>query len=92
MIPMTCILLITKMGTILGGANSDYGIFYQLTIDSGPLYPATDVLGTYMLRGLESGDYGATTAVGLAQSVVGIILVLISNSIMRKISPENAMF
>ena len=92
MIPMTCILLITKMGTILGGANSDYGIFYQLPMDSGPLYPATDVLGTYMLRGLESGDYGATTAVGLAQSVVGIILVLISNSIMRKISPENAMF
>ena len=61
-------------------------------MDQGALYSATDVLSTYLLRGLQGGSISATAAVGLFQSVVGLILVLFSNAVIKKISPENAMF
>ena len=89
LLPMVCITIITRLGAILGG---EFGLYYQIPMDSGALYPTTDVLGTYLYRGLASGNFSATAAVGLFQSVVGLVLVLISNSIIRKISPDNAMF
>lgn len=87
--PMACITIIMRLGTIFG---SDFGLFYQIPMDQATLYPATDVLSTYMLRGLQGGSFGTTAAVGLFTGVVGLILVLGSNAIIKKISPENAMF
>lgn len=87
--PMACITIIMRLGQILG---SDFGLFYQVPMDQGALYSATDVLSTYLLRGLQGGSISATAAVGLFQSVVGLILVLFSNAVIKKISPENAMF
>lgn len=87
--PMACITIILRLGNIL---SSDLGMFYQLPMNSGPLYPATDVLSTYLQRGLQSGSLSTTAAVGLFQSVVGVVLILTSNAIIKKISPEHAMF
>ena len=87
--PMACITIITRLGHIF---SADLGLYYQLTMDSGPLYPTTDVLATFMLRGLQGGSMSATAAVGLFQSVVGLILVLGSNAIIKRINSENAMF
>ena len=89
MLPMMCIILITRMGSILGG---DFGLYYQIPMNSGAVYSTTDVLSTYIYRGLEEGTVGATTAVGLFQSVVGLILVLTTNSIVKKINPDSAMY
>ena len=89
MLPMTCVIIITRMGGILGG---EMGMYYQMTMDSGSLYPTTDVLATYLYRGLATGDFSTTAAVGLFQSVVGLILVYFSNTVIKKISPQNAMF
>ena len=41
---------------------------------------------------MKLGDVGMSSAAGLYQSVVGFVLVLSSNLLIRKISPENAMF
>ena len=87
--PMACITIINRLGHIF---SADLGLYYQLTMDSGPLYPTTDVLATFMLRGLQGGSMSATAAVGLFQSVVGLILILGSNAIIKKINSENAMF
>ena len=87
--PMACITIITRLGQIL---SSDFGLFYQIPMDQGSLYPTTDVIATYLLRGLQGGSISATAAVGLFQSVVGLVLVVTSNLIIKKISPENAMF
>ncbi len=87
--PMACITLIMRLGAILG---SDFGLFYQVPMDQGALYPTTDVLSTYLLRGLQGGSISATAAVGLFSSVVGLVLVVSSNMIIKKISPENSMF
>lgn len=89
LIPTIMILLILGMGGIIKG---DFGLFYQITGDSQLLYPVTDVIDTYVYRGIRTGDLGASSAVGLFQSVVGLILVVVTNLVVKKISPENSMF
>lgn len=84
-----CITLITGVGGVLSGTISPY---YELTFDSAALYDTTLVLGTYMLNGLGGGRYSFTTAVGLTQSIIGLILVLTSNAIVKRIDSESAMF
>jgi putative aldouronate transport system permease protein len=57
------------------------------------LYPTTDVIDTYVFRALRDvGDIGMASAAGLYQSIVGFILVLISNWIVRKIDREKSLF
>jgi putative aldouronate transport system permease protein len=78
------------MGNIFRG---DFGLFYVVTRNTGRLYPVTDVIDTYIYRGLTSlGNVGMSTAAGLYQSVVGFVLVLIVNAVVTKIDPESAMF
>ena len=73
--------------------NADFGLFYQVTLDSGALYSITNVIDTYVYRGLlSSGDIGMASAAGFYQSVVGFVLVLLSNWVVRKVEPENALF
>lgn len=87
--PVIIIMSILAVGNIMRG---DFGLFYQLSRDVGALYPTTDVIDTYLYRGLRTGDIGITSAVGLFQSVVGTFMVLVTNSIVKKIDPEQAMF
>lgn len=83
------ILMILAVGGIFRG---DFGLFYQLPRDIGVLYPTTDIVDTYVFRGLRQGTVGVTTAIGLFQSVVGFVMVMGTNAIVRKIKPENALF
>lgn len=87
---MMSILLIMEIGKIFRG---DFGLFYTVTQNKGVLYPVTNVIDTYVYNAMAVlGDYGMATAAGLYQSVVGFILVLISNKIVERIEPENALF
>ncbi len=82
--------LIMAMGGIFRG---DFGLFYTVTKDSGPLYPVTNVIDTYIYRGLKNQvNLGMTTAAGLFQSVVGFVFVLLANRIVSKVDPDSAMF
>ncbi|WP_411431076.1 ABC transporter permease [Paenilisteria weihenstephanensis] len=88
--PLIIILTILNVGKIF---NSDFGLFYQLPRNSGPLFPVTDVIDTYVYRGLTSlGDISMSAAAGLYQSIVGFILVMLTNYIVKKIDPEYALF
>jgi len=72
---------------------SDFGLFYLVPKNSGALYNVTSTIDTYVYNGLRNGgNLGMTAATGLYQSVVGLILVLSTNAIVRKVSPENALF
>lgn len=71
----------------------DFGLFYQVPRNSGMLYPTTNVIDTYVYRGLlQLGDVSMSSAAGFYQSVVGFVLVLTANLIVRKVSKENALF
>ena len=84
------IKLIMAIGKIF---RADFGLFYTVPRDSGTLYSVTNVLDTYIYRGLtQLNNIGMSTAAGLYQSVVGFILVLVANKIVTMIDPDSAMF
>ena len=88
--PVITILLIMAVGGIF---KSDFGLFYQLPRDSGPLYPVTNVLDTYIFRALQTnGEIGMSSAAALFQSVVGFIMIMGANKLVSKIDEENALF
>ncbi|HHV10802.1 MAG TPA: sugar ABC transporter permease [Clostridiales bacterium] len=73
--------------------NSDFGLFYQVPKNSGALFPVTNTIDTYIYRGLlESGNIATSAASGFYQSIVGFILILGSNLIVRRKSKESALF
>ena len=75
-------MVLIKMGRIF---FADFGLFFMVTRDSGLLYETTDVLDTYVLRTVRvTGDIGLGTAVGLYQSICGLIVVLFSNHLIKK--------
>ncbi len=83
------IQLILAFGGLFSG---DFGLFYQTTRDVGILYPTTDIINTYVFRGLKNGSLSVSAAIGLVQSVLGLIMVVGVNKIVQKISPENSLF
>ncbi len=86
------IMVINTILGIGGLFNGDFGLFYQVTQDQGLLYPTTDIINTYTYRALVGGSLAKSAAVGLFQSSVGCLLVILTNAVVRKVSPENSMF
>ncbi len=88
--PMIITLTILAVGRIF---SADFGLFYNVPKESGPLFPVTNVIDTYVYRGLmKSGDVGITTATGLLQSTVGFVMIMVTNGIIRKVDRENSIF
>lgn len=88
--PTIITLTLMSVGRIF---YSDFGLFYQVPRNSGLLYSTTNVIDTYVYRGLmNSGNVGMSAAAGFYQSIVGFIIVLTANAVVRKFSKENAMF
>ena len=90
LIPMVTIMLLLSVGGIM---HSDTGLFYQVTRNSSMLYDSTQVIDSYILNSIfTSSNFGFTAAASLFQSLVGTILIVVSNLFVRKIAPENALF
>ena len=88
--PIIIMMVILQIGRIFYG---DFGLFYNVTLNSPLLYPTTDVIDTFVYRALiDMGDIGMASAAGLYQSVVGFVLVLLTNYIVKKINSENSLF
>jgi len=72
---------------------SDFGLFYQVPRNSGALYSMTSTIDTYVYRGLlEMADINMSAAAGFYQSIVGFLLVLGSNLLVRRKDPDSALF
>jgi putative aldouronate transport system permease protein len=90
LIPMMTLLTILGVGRIF---NADFGLFYSLPNGSGLLRPVSTVIDTYVFSTLSQGFMiGLSASAGLYQAVVGFILVLTTNLIVKKISPDNTLF
>ncbi|MDT9718903.1 ABC transporter permease subunit [Paenibacillus sp. ClWae2A] len=88
--PTIIILGLMSIGRIF---NSDFGLFYQVPMNAGALYSTTQTIDTYVYRALmQVNDIGMSAAAGLYQSIVGFILVMVANTIVKKVNPENALF
>lgn len=90
LVPMITVMLLLSVGNIM---RSDTGLFYQVTRNGGSLYSTTQVIDSYVLNAILSNpNYGFVAATTLFQSVVGLLLMLVANTTVRKIAPENALF
>ncbi|WP_240633182.1 ABC transporter permease [Paenibacillus montanisoli] len=88
--PVIMTLTLLQVGRIF---NADFGLFFQVPMNSGALMSTTDVIDTYVYRALlQMGDIGMASAAGLYQSVLGFLLVFGVNAIVRKVNNEHALF
>ena len=88
--PTIITLLIMNIGSIF---YSDFGLFYQIPRNSGALYDVTQTIDTYVYNALmQQGNIALSAAAGFYQSIVGFVLVVIANAIVRKYSKESALF
>lgn len=84
------ILTLMNLGKIF---HSDFGLFYQVPMNSGTLINVTQTIDTYVYRGLtQTNNIGMSAAAGLYQSVVGFVLVFAANFVVNKIDSESALF
>ncbi len=87
---MIIILFILNVGKIF---NADFGLFWNIPMNSGPLFPATQVIDTYVYRVLTAtNDIGMSTAAGLLQNLVGFICIMTANTIVRKYDEDSSLF
>lgn len=90
LVPTIITLFLIHVGRIF---YADFGLFFQVPMNSGALFSTTNVIDTYVYRALlQIGDIGMSAAAGFYQSIVGFILIIISNLIIRKFNKENALF
>lgn len=90
LVPMIVIMTLLSLGNIM---ESDTGLFFQVTKNVGALYPATQVWDSYVLNAIAgSTEYGLTAAATFFQSIVGFIMVVATNLIVRRFAPDKALF
>ena len=94
LVPLIVILTILKIGSIF---HADFGLFYNVTQDgaNGNLYETTNVIDTWTFRAFKEGtgdSYGQSSAMGLMQSIIGIILVLTTDALSKKVDKDLGLF
>ena len=89
-VPMLIVQLILAVGGIIRG---DFGLFYYVPRNLGVLYPVTEVIDTYVFKALTTnGDFGMSAAVGLFQSVVGCLMILLTNKLASSVDSSLGLF
>lgn len=90
LMPMISVMTILAVGSII---RADFGLFYFVPQNVPSLYPVTDVIDTYVFRALaQNGDFTMSSAVGVFQSVVGFVLVIVTNKVAKKYNEDYALF
>lgn len=90
LIPTIVLLQILAVGRIFG---SDFDMFYTLPAGSALVRDVTTTIDVYVFNMLRStSPLGYPAAVALVQSVLGFVLILITNSVVRKTRPDLALF
>jgi putative aldouronate transport system permease protein len=90
LVPIMIITTLLAIGRIF---FADFGLIYYTTRDNSLLYPTTDVIDTFVFRALRvNADIGMAAATGLYQSVVGFLLVILSNWLVKRADPDRALF
>ncbi len=88
--PTIIMLTIMSLGRMFA---SDFGLFYQVPMDSGLLYSTTTTIDTFVYRALmKDGDVSRALAAGFLQSVLGFAVVMITNGVVRKVEKDSALF
>ena len=88
--PTVITLFIMSVGQIF---RSDFGLFYQVTRNSGLLYDYTRTIDVYVYQALmKNSDYAMSSAASVYQSVVGFVLIVAANKIVKRYQASMALF
>ncbi len=88
--PTIVILLLFALGGIVKG---NFGLFYNIIGTNPILYETTDIIETFVYRAtMTDFNFSTASAVGLYQSVIGFIIVVTVNWIVKKIEPDYSLF
>lgn len=88
--PVIILTTILALGRMF---NSDFGLFYQVPMNSGALYSTTQTIDTYSFRALmKLGDITMSSATGVFQSIVGFVLLISANFVVTKFSKDDSLF
>lgn len=89
--PTVIILLLLSVGGILHG---NFDLFYNVVGSNNVmLQQSTDVLETFIFRAMVSNsNFSTAAAVSFVQSVFGLVVVLLTNTIVKKVEPDYALF
>ncbi|WP_130837818.1 ABC transporter permease [Lachnoclostridium sp. Marseille-P6806] len=88
--PTIVILLLFALGGIVKG---NFGLFYNVIGQNPMLYDTTDIIETYVYRStIADFNFSSASAVGLYQSIVGFVIVLCANGVIKKIEPDYSLF
>ena len=81
-LPTIVVMLIMRVGSMLSVGYESIILLYQPST-----YDTADVISTFVYRrGLVDSDYSFSSAVGLFNSVISFVLVVMANTISRKLS------
>jgi len=84
------ILLLMSVGGIFRG---NFDMFYNLVGNNGLLYNNTDVIDTLTMRALiSSNDFGMSAAMGLYQSILCFVTILIANKLVSLYDKDYTLF
>ena len=88
--PMIILMLLMSIGRIF---NSDFGLFYQVPLGQGLLSSTTQTIDTYVYRALlKLNNVSMSSAASVFQAIIGFVLVLTSNLLVRVVDPDNSLF
>ena len=88
--PTIITLVIIQLGRMF---YSDFGLFFQVPMNTGLLFQVTQTIDVYVYRMLMiQNRLGMASAASFYQSIVGFIVVFFVNLVVRKVSRENALF
>jgi ABC-type polysaccharide transport system permease subunit len=89
--PTFIILLLYALGSIMKG---QFELFYQLVGNNGVLFNATDIIDTFVYRitTTQAMSMGMGAAAGLYQSVLGFVIIVTTNYIIKRRNSEYALF
>ena len=80
------VLVLLNLGHIL---STDFGLFYQVTRDSGSILSATETIDVYVYKALmDQSNYGFSAAASLLQNGIGCLLLLSANQLIRRLDSE----
>lgn len=88
--PTFITLLLLSLGSIMRG---QFELFFNMVGPNGVLFPATDIIDTFVYRSITTTfDIGLGSAAGLYQSIFGFGLIMLVNSIIKKLNSDYALF
>jgi len=93
-IPMLSPVLIVMFLMLVGRIfYADFGLHFQVPNNSGALYEVTDVLDTYVFRSLrQMGNIPMAAAAGFYQAVVGMLIVVTANKVVKSFDESKSLF